>query len=114
MRAAAAFVAAACLAIPVTGVACEAPAVVTLLESQAKLLRGTARFSLAEGVRLQAGDLLEVPDSGIAQVQCVDGTRFSVGPQSRLQVGTPAASAARGLAGDKAALSGFYLLQGWS
>ncbi len=75
MRTTTALAAAACLALPVVGAAAEAPAVVTVVESQATLLRSTVRFALAEGVRLQAGDIVEVGDKGLVQIGFADATR---------------------------------------
>ena len=110
MRTTTALAAAACLALPVPGAAAEAPAVVTVVESQATLLRNTGRFVLAEGVRLQAGDVVEVGDKGLVQIGFADATRVSLGPQSRFHVAVLAPAGS----GAKAVLSDFYLLQGWS
>jgi hypothetical protein len=100
----------------VIGVGAEAPAVVTLVEDQAALLRSSGRFALAEGVRLQAGDVVEVGDKGLVQIGFADGTKLSLGPQSRFHVATlpapGAGTAGRGAKG--AAVSDLYLLQGWS
>jgi hypothetical protein len=103
MRTTLALATAACLTLPVIGAGAEAPAVVTLVEDQAALLRSSGRFALAEGVRLQAGDVVEVGDKGLVQIGLADGTKLSLGPQSRFHVAALAASR-----------SDFYLLQGWS
>ena len=106
----------ACLAVPVLAVGAEAPAVVTLVEGPAVLMRNAGRFALAEGVRIHGGDILEVPDKGLVQIEFADGTRLSLGPQSRFHVAAlasaPAPAAARGAKG--AAVSDFYLLHGWT
>jgi hypothetical protein len=112
MRTTAAFAAAVCLALPALCAGAEAPAVVTLVENPAALLRSTGRFALAEGVRLQAGDVVEVGEKGLLQIGFLDATRLSLGPLSRFHVATlapggPPASA-------KPVLSDFYLLQGWT
>lgn len=99
MRIMAAIAAVAGLALSFTGSGAEAPAVVTLLEGQAVLLRAAGRFALAEGVRIQAGDIVEVAEKGLVQVGFSDGTRVSLGPQSRFHVAT---------------VSDFFLLHGWS
>jgi hypothetical protein len=89
--------------------AAEPPAVVTLLEGQAALLRGTARHALAEGVRLQAGDIVELGDKGLALIEFGDGCELSLGPRARLYV---AALVPRGA--KAGGISDFYLMQGWS
>ena len=104
--------AAACLLVPALAAGAEAPGVVTLMEGPAALLRTAGRFALAEGVRLQAGDIVEVPDKGLVQLELASGTRVSLGPQSRFHVAALAGAGSRG--GKEAAVSDFYLLQGWS
>jgi hypothetical protein len=113
---AAAFAAAACLAIPALAAGAEAPAVVTLVEGAAALLRTTGRFALAEGVRVHGGDIVEVSEKGLVQIEFADGTRLSLGPQSRFHVAALAApgAGAAGRVAKGAAISDFYLLQGWS
>ena len=74
---------AACLAAPGLASGAGAAAVVTVVESPATVLRSTGRFSLAEGVRLQAGDAVEVGENGLLQVGFADGARLSLGPQTR-------------------------------
>ena len=41
----------------------------TLMEGPAALVRGTTRYALAEGVRLQPGDIIEVSDKGLAEIE---------------------------------------------
>jgi hypothetical protein len=89
--------------------AAEPPAVVTLLEGQASLLRGTARYALAEGVRLQSGDIVELGDKGIALIEFADGAELSLGPRARIYLAALSPRAAKG-----GGISDFYLMQGWS
>jgi hypothetical protein len=103
--------AAACL-VAAAAAGAEAPAVVTLVEGQAALLRSTGRFALAEGVQVHVGDIIEVPEKGTVQIGFAGGTRVSLGPLSRFHVAALAGAAGRG--GKEAAVSDFYLLQGWS
>ena len=57
----------------------------TLLEGSASLLRGPSRYALAEGVRLEQGDILEeLGDKALCQVEFTDGTIVDLAPQSRL------------------------------
>jgi hypothetical protein len=104
--------AAVCLVVPMLAMGAEAPPVVTLVEGPAALLRTTGRFALAEGVRLQAGDIVEVPDKGLVQIELADGTRVSLGPECRFHLASLAPPGGAGAKG--AAVSDFYVLQGWS
>ena len=106
----AAAIAAACLVVPAIAAGAEAPAVVTLMEGPAAVLRTAGRFALAEGVRVQAGDIVEVPDKGLVQIELAGGARVSLGSQSRFHV---AAIAGTGRGGREAAVSDFFLLHGW-
>src|SRR5262245_41905323 len=103
--------AAACLVAAAAAAGAE-PAVVTLVEGPAALLRSTGRFALAEGVHVQAGDIIDVPEKGTVQIGFAGGTRVSLGPQSRFHVAALSGAAGRG--GKEVAVSDFYLLQGWS
>ena len=104
--------AAVCLVVPALALGADAPAVVTLVEGPAALLRTAGRFALAEGVRIQAGDIVEVPDKGLVQIELAGGARVSLGPQSRFHVAGLAGAGGRG--GRETAVSDFYVLQGWS
>ena len=57
--------------------------VVTLLEGAAVLTRGVARHTFAEGVRLQSGDILEIADKGLCEMEFGEGAAFALGPGSR-------------------------------
>jgi FecR protein len=89
--------------------AAEPPAVVTLLEGQAVLLRGTVRYALAEGVRLQTGDIVELGDKGAALIEFADGCELNLGPRARFYLAALSPRAAKG-----GGISDFYLMQGWS
>jgi hypothetical protein len=78
---------------------------VTMLDGEAMLLRDGARFALAEGVRLQAGDLLATgPHTRLLRVEFPGGVGVAFGPDSRAML-TP------DLGDDMRA--GVYLLSGW-
>jgi FecR protein len=95
------------LLFPLLASAADHVATVTLLEGGASLLRGTSRYGLAEGVRLDHGDILELADKGLAQLEFTDGTLIALGPRSRFMVlSYPAGSRGRG-AGE------LFLLAGW-
>ena len=104
--------AAACLVVSMLAMGAEAPAVITLVEGPAALLRTTGRFALAEGVRVHAGDIIEVPEKALVQIAIGEGARLSLGPRSRFHVAALAGGAGRG--GKEAGVSDFYLIQGWS
>jgi hypothetical protein len=80
---------------------------VTVLDGEATLLRDGARYALAEGVRLQAGDLLATGHQ--TRLLCVEfpgGPGIGLGPDSRAMV-TPNL-------GDNSTHAGVYLLTGWA
>jgi hypothetical protein len=100
----------AAAAISLAAPAAEPPAIVTLLESGGgALLRGTSRYALLEGVRLQTGDIIEVGDGGIVEIEFGDGLILSLGPKARFYLGTLAARGPKGVG-----VSDLYLMDGWS
>src|SRR5262245_45197005 len=56
----------------------------TLLEGETALVRGAARYALAEGVRLQPGDIIEVAADSVAQIEYGDGGALALGAGTRL------------------------------
>lgn len=79
-------------------------ATVTLMEGPATLVRGTMRYALAEGVKLQPGDIIEVSDKGLTQIEFADGVAFALSPGTRML----SVSAPRG----KSAAGDYYVTQG--
>jgi hypothetical protein len=75
---------ATCLLLSHSVRAAEAAATVTLLDGDASIIRGAARYALAEGVRLAAGDIVEVGQKGLALIEFPDGAGLSLGPRTRL------------------------------
>ncbi len=97
-----------CLLFPIAASAVELIGTVTLLEGSASLLRGPSRYALAEGVRLEQGDILELGDKALCQVEFTDGTIVDLAPQSRLLIlAYPAAAARTSVAAE------LFLLRGW-
>ena len=89
----------------VAGAASRAP-LVTMLDGDATLLRDGARYALAEGVRLQAGDLLATgPNTRLLRVEYPNGPGFAFGADSRAML-LPNL-------GDDGMHAGVYLLSGW-
>jgi hypothetical protein len=74
----------ALLAFPMVAVAAEPAATITLLEGQSGLVRGVTRYALAEGVRLQSGDIIEVSEKGLAEIEFPDGAAIALGPEARM------------------------------
>jgi len=92
------------LAFPLVAAAADPVATVTLLEGPAELIRGVTRYVLAEGVRLQSGDIIEVRDKGLAEIEFTEGVALAMGAGTRmLAVSIPRAKSA---AGD------YYVMQG--
>jgi hypothetical protein len=80
---------------------------VTMLDGEATLLRDGTRFALAEGVRLQAGDLLATgTQTRLLRVEFPGGPSVAFGPDSRAML-TPNL-------GDDRRHAGVYLLSGWA
>jgi hypothetical protein len=57
---------------------------VTLLEGPTTLVRGVLRYALSEGVRLQSGDIVEVGDKSLAEMEFDDGVALALGPKTRV------------------------------
>jgi len=74
----------ALLASPMVAAAAEPAATLTLLEGEAGLVRGVARYALAEGVRLQSGDIVEVGEKGLAEIEFPDGAAIALGAGTRM------------------------------
>ena len=73
----------AMMACPLAAAAADQTVTVTLLEGPTTLVRGVTRYALAEGVRLQPGDILEVSDKGLAEMEFTDGVAVAMGPKTR-------------------------------
>ncbi len=97
-------VASALLAFPLVAVAADPLSTVTLLEGEAAIVRGATRYALAEGVRIQPGDIIEVADKGLAQIEFADGAALAMGARTRLLT----VSALSG----KPAHAEYYVIQG--
>jgi hypothetical protein len=82
-----------------------APAVVTILEGNATLFRGTSKLAASECVQVQPADLIETGKQTFVRLEFEDGTRLDLGPRTQLQVDHPTE-----LRADRPAL---YTLTGW-
>lgn len=92
------------LACPLAAAAADPAPTLTLLEGPAGLVRGVARYALAEGTRMQSGDIIEVGDKGLAEIEYPDGAAIALGAGTRML----AVSMPRG----KSAAGDFYVMQG--
>jgi len=79
--------------------------VVTILEGDAVLIRGLSKFTPAEGMRIDANDLLETGKKAFLRIEFTDGAIVDFGPSSRAQLNLPSLRY-----GERAPL---YLLTGW-
>ena len=81
---------------------------VTLLDGKPRLLRGTAWFTLVEGVRIRDSDVIDVPEKAQLQLELTDGGALSlIGPGALYSVSaTPGDAKARPLAE-------FWVTKGW-
>ena len=94
----------ALIACPLVAAAADPVATVTLLEGPAGLVRGVTRYALAEGVRMQSGDIIEVGDKGLAEIEFPDGVALALGAGTRmLAVSIPRGKSAAGV---------YYVMQG--
>lgn len=81
--------------------------VVTIAEGEASLVRGTAKFATAEGVRVGAGDIVETGTAArLLRIEFDDGKVLNLGPGTRLMLAPRLADKAR-------AEARLYLVQGW-
>jgi hypothetical protein len=94
----------ALIACPLVAAAADPVATVTLLEGPAGLVRGVTRYALAEGVRMQSGDIIEVGDKGLAEIEFPDGAALALGSGTRML----AVSIPRG----KSAAGDYYVMHG--
>jgi hypothetical protein len=72
-----------------SAVAADVAGTITILEGEALITRAAGRWRAAEGVRLQLGDIVETGDGAFVQVELVESTVLSIGPQARVMVGGP-------------------------
>jgi hypothetical protein len=68
---------------------------ITLVEGQARLLRGTSVFVAAEGVKLEQGDIVETMPKSQAQLELNDGTLLNMDASSKLHLAAFRASQGR-------------------
>jgi hypothetical protein len=72
------------LACPLIAAAADPVPTLTLLEGPAGLVRGVTRYALVEGVRMQSGDIVEVGDKGLAEIEFPDGAAIALAAGTRM------------------------------
>ena len=85
-----------------------APALASIVQGDATLVRQTTRYALAEGVGLAEGDIVETAADAFMQSELDDGTIIGIGEKGRLLL-KPQLSAPK----TSSAPPQFYLLEGW-
>ena len=85
-----------------------APALVTLVQGDATLVRQTTRYALTEGVALADGDIVKTAADAFMQIELDDGTIVGIAEKGRLLL-KPQLSAPK----TSSAPAQFYLLEGW-
>lgn len=82
-------------------------ALVTILQGDATLLRGSAKLALVEGARLQPEDIVELnPQGKLLRIEFADATSLLLGPGSRVMLSPHL--------GPERAKARAYLLAGWA
>jgi hypothetical protein len=86
------------------------PALATIVDGEARLVRDTARYMLAEGVGLQPGDIVETaPGAALVRIEFgASGGVLDLGPGTRLLLAPRLRDARR------ARPTTAYLLEGWA
>ena len=85
-----------------------APALVSILQGDATLVRQTTRYALAEGVALADGDIVETAADAFMQIEFDDGTIVGISEKGRLLL-KPQITAPK----TTTATPQLYLLEGW-
>jgi hypothetical protein len=81
---------------------------VTLLDGKPRLLRGTAWFTLVEGVRIRDTDVIDVPEKAQVQLEMTDGGALSlIGPGALYSVSMTPGDAKQRPAAE------FWIAKGW-
>jgi len=97
---------AAMLAAVPWGVRAEVPGTITILEGEAQIFRGAARYVAAEGVRLGLGDIVETGDNAFIQIELGDQSVLQLGGISRVMI--------NGGPGKTKPERWLYLMNGWA
>src|SRR5215471_2909840 len=96
----------AALAAPWTSNAADPSGIITILEGDALVYRGTGRVLAVEGLRLLSGDIVETGASTFAQIELPDQSVAQFGPGTRVlfNAGTTKGKTERWM----------YVMDGWT
>ncbi len=83
------------------------PGIVTVLDGPSRLIRGVSLYAPAEGSRVRPGDILEVDDGALIQVEFPDGVAVSIAGPGRAMLLSFGAAASRAPV-EVFLLSGFF------
>jgi hypothetical protein len=97
-----------CLLVLGSAASAAVPALVSILQGDATLVRQTSRYALAEGVALADGDIVETAADAFMQIELEDGTIIGIAEKGRLLL-KPQITAPR----TTSAAPRLYLLEGW-
>jgi len=97
-----------CLLALASAATAAAPALVSILQGDATLVRQTTRYALAEGVALADGDIVETAADAFMQIEFDDGTIVGISEKGRLLL-KPQITAPK----TTSATPQLYLLEGW-
>jgi len=81
------------------------PAIVTILQGKATVIRGVSEYDVLEGMRFLADDIVKTEDDTFLRMEYADQSWLELGPQTELQL--------RPLTSRRAKRPGLYLLHGW-
>ncbi|HTT11596.1 MAG TPA: hypothetical protein VMG60_11950 [Burkholderiaceae bacterium] len=84
----------------------DVPGTITILEGEAQIFRGMARYAAAEGVRLGLGDIVETGDNTFIQIELGDQSTLQLGGISRVMI--------NGGPGKTKPERWLYLMNGWA
>ena len=74
----------ALLICTVTCASAQMAGTLTLVDGKVALVRGATVYAIAEGAKVQAGDILHTDAKGQAQIEVQGGLRFNLGPTTQL------------------------------
>ena len=79
---------------------------VTIMDGRAHVARGTALFTLAEGGAVEEGDVIELEDGALLQIELADNSALSFAGKGRVFMPAPAGPGER--------LTDVLMLSGWA
>jgi hypothetical protein len=93
------------MAVSLNAQAADATTMVTILEGDALVYRGSGRLQAAEGMRLVQGDIIETRASTFVQIELPGQAVVQFGPSTRAMFGT---------GGKKSSKPWVYVMDGWT